>query len=206
MVKKSKSNRVIRYGAIRLPGRWKLGFALDRHTLSSEFCGYDEYGHEQFDTIRSDLGELLYRYKYKNDDRALGPIVRTAAGFIQKRKLKVDFIIPFPASKKRPSQPVHEMAIALGQQLSIPVVVALKKIKKTSELKSIHDFNKRIELLEDAINLTSDAKRIKEACILLFDDLWRSGATLNAAAAVLMEKANVKEIIALTITRTRSKQ
>ena len=42
-----------------IPGCWDEGFALDLHTLESEFIGYDEYGHAQFDTRRSELGDLL---------------------------------------------------------------------------------------------------------------------------------------------------
>jgi len=47
-----------------ITGCWTEGFALDFHTLSSEFIGDDEYGHPQFDTKRSEIGELLYRLKY----------------------------------------------------------------------------------------------------------------------------------------------
>ncbi len=35
------------------------------HTISSTFLGYNEYGHAQYDTTRSTLGELLYQLKYR---------------------------------------------------------------------------------------------------------------------------------------------
>ncbi len=41
------------------------GYTLDIHTISSDFLGYDGYGHAQFDTQRSEMGELLYRLKYQ---------------------------------------------------------------------------------------------------------------------------------------------
>ena len=39
---------------IELSGNWTQGYALDIHTINSTFIGYDEYGHEVFDTRRSE--------------------------------------------------------------------------------------------------------------------------------------------------------
>ena len=46
----------------KLTGNWVEGFVLDIHTLSSSLVGYDEFGHEVFDTKRTELGELLYKF------------------------------------------------------------------------------------------------------------------------------------------------
>jgi hypothetical protein len=67
-----------------ITGNWTEGFALDFHTLSSEYIGDDEYGHPQFDTKRSDVGELLYRLKYGKDKSVLGDIIAIASGAPQK--------------------------------------------------------------------------------------------------------------------------
>jgi competence protein ComFC len=48
----------------KIIGKWRDGVALDLHTLSSEFIGYDEFGHARFDTVRSPIGELLYKLKW----------------------------------------------------------------------------------------------------------------------------------------------
>ena len=57
---------------VQVQGAWRLGWALDVHTTSSEFLGYDQNGHAQFNTTRSPLGELLYQLKYRGQhtDRA----------------------------------------------------------------------------------------------------------------------------------------
>lgn len=39
--------------------------------------------------------------------------------------------------------------------------------------------------------------------MLLFDDLYRSGATLNAVTRVLYEQARCSDVYALALTRTR---
>ena len=47
----------------KLEGSWDLRYALHKHTLSSLYLGDDEYGHAQFDTTRSEPGEVLYQLK-----------------------------------------------------------------------------------------------------------------------------------------------
>lgn len=59
----------------KLEGNWKKGIAYDLHTLSGEFLGQDEYGHDQFETKRSEMGELIYLLKYRGDVSAVGKIV-----------------------------------------------------------------------------------------------------------------------------------
>ena len=52
---------------VKIEGLWKEGFALDVHTLSSDYLGDDEFGHAIFRTTRTELGELLYRLRYQGD-------------------------------------------------------------------------------------------------------------------------------------------
>ena len=98
----------------KLTGDWNTGFVLDIHTLSSTLIGYDAFGHERFDTKRSDLGELLYRLKYGNDTSVLDDILDTVVEFLQNNWKIVhllDLILPMPPSDTgRRSQPVLELA------------------------------------------------------------------------------------------------
>jgi hypothetical protein len=55
---------------VQVQGAWRLGWALDVHTTSSEFLGYDQNGNPQFNTTRSPLGELLYQLKYRGQKTA----------------------------------------------------------------------------------------------------------------------------------------
>ena len=80
----------------RIAGSWTEGFALDFHTLSSEYIGDDEYGHPQFDTKRSEIGELLYKLKYREDKSVLGDLVTTVSQFIKSTNWPVDLIVSVP--------------------------------------------------------------------------------------------------------------
>lgn len=190
---------------IKLSGHWHEGFALDIHTISSTFVGYDEYGHERFDSQYSQIGELLYRLKYGRDRSVLNEIVETATNFIANEwKIRIEAIVPVPPSKSNRSvQPVIEVAKGISTRLQIPYSEAIKKVKGTPELKNVFDYQKRQELLREAFGMKS--LELKGKDILLFDDLFRSGATLNAITRVLYDSGIVSRVYALTLTKTRSK-
>ena len=189
---------------IKLRGNWQEGFALDVHTIKSTFIGYDEYGHEVFDTQRSQIGELLYQIKYKADKTVVDEIVTAASDFlINDWKIGVDAIVPVPPSKtNRRIQPVITIAEGISTNLQIPCVGVLVKTKSTPELKNIFDYQRRSELLKNAFDIRR--LEVKGKNILLFDDLFRSGATLNAITQVLYNRGEAKKVYVLSLTKTRS--
>jgi competence protein ComFC len=102
--------------------------------------GYNEFGHPEFDTQRSALGELIYRLKYKGDIGSIPSIVETAAHFIRGWGISLDVIIPMPPSKQRLVQPVFEIASALSSTLGIAVdTKSVSKKSSTPQMKDIGD-------------------------------------------------------------------
>jgi len=187
---------------MRIPGSWKEGYVLDYHTKSSDFVGYDEYGHPRFDTVRTEVGELLYRLKYRGRKGALVELVTAAADFIKGWAPEVHAIVPVPASKARVTQPVIQLATGLAEALNLPVRDVVRRTQSPKQLKDVFDYHERIELLENAHDVTGTVLRDKS--VLLVDDLYRSGATLNAVTAALYGKARVAAVYAFAPTRTRS--
>ncbi len=186
-----------------LRGEWRQGFALDVHTTGSTFIGHNEYGHPEFDTTRSPLGELLYRLKYKRDASVIEEIVDTVAEFIEASKIGIDAIVPMPPSNVRSSQPVLQIASALGKKLRVSVLDAcVSKPKPTTQLKDVYNYEERRKLLEGAFAVNRDQTVGKS--LLLFDDLYRSGATMNAVARELAKTGEAKEVFVLALTHTRS--
>ncbi len=188
----------------RIPGNWRQGYVLDFHTLSSEFLGYDEYGRPQFETKRTEIGELLYRLKYKSDRSACASLVEAAAQFLESRRLALDYVLPVPPSKPRVFQPVLEIAKGVGTQLGIAYRDDLiHKVKETPQLKNVFDFNERSKLLESAYTIQQPLL-LNGKTVLLFDDLYRSGATMNAIADALYIQGQVANVYAFALTKTRS--
>jgi predicted amidophosphoribosyltransferase len=180
------------------------GYALDFHTISSVPVGVNEYGHTIFNTVRPEIGELLYRLKYNCDQSAAPAIIATAAKFLMPHRAKVDLIIPVPPSTARAVQPVIVMANGIGAAIGVPVVQCIKTTRATTQLKGVTDPDERKELLNGLYAV--DAAYTAGKNVLLFDDLFRSGTTMNAITDVLLQQGKAASVRVLTITRTRSNQ
>jgi competence protein ComFC len=169
-----------------LRGPWASGIALDLHTTSSTFLGNDSLGHPQFDTVRSPIGELIYRLKYKQDATAIAPIVEATVEFLGRWKPSVDAIVTAPPSNSgRRKQPVLELAERLSQQTGLPICdTCIRKVKATGQMKDFEEW-KRTEVLTGAFAV--DGEKIARRRLLLFDDLYDSGATAQAITRVLLD-------------------
>lgn len=185
-----------------IQGAWKRGYALDLHTLGSTFLGYDEYGHARFDSTRSEVGELLYRLKYSQDAAAADEIAATAQHLLGRWGVPIDVIVPVPPTSHRALQPVPVLAKKIAERMGVDYRECVSRVKNFPQLKSVSDLDERAKLLEGAHKV--DATVTTGKCILLFDDLFRSGATMNAITSALHEEGKSGAVYALTVTRTRS--
>ena len=80
----------------------------------------------------------------------------------------------------------------------------VKRTRNVPQLKNVFDLDERAKLLEGLHAIDKSLTQGKRA--LLFDDLYRSGATMNAITTELYETGEATDVFALTITRTRSNQ
>jgi predicted amidophosphoribosyltransferase len=188
---------------IKIHGNWKKGIALDLHTKSSEYLGLDEFGHDRFETIRTEMGELVYKLKYKSDLSVVPQIVNAIVkiGGIE----KMDYIIPVPPSNiHRRFQPVFIIAEELSRKIDVELATDLiLKIRETPELKNITDDKERDNITRDAFSL-NDTYDLSGLKVLILDDLYRSGTTLRAITSLLHEEGKVKNVYVVTLTKTRS--
>ena len=192
------------YHTRRIYGAWKEGYVLDLHTISSTYIADDEDGNPLFDTKRSEIGQLLYRLKYDSDETAVEELVDAAGSFLQKWGIKPSIIVPVPPTKTyRKLQPVASLTNELGSRLKIPVAHdAIRKLKKFAELKNVNDAEERRQSLEGAFEIK--VSRIKGERVLLVDDVYRSGATMNSITEELLKSgADTVHSFAFTQTRRR---
>ncbi len=192
---------VVKFNPMKLaPTPWVEGYVLDYHTISSTPTGDPYY---RFDTKRTELGELLFRLKYRAaGSAAVTDIVDTAEQFIRGWKPPIECIVPAPPSLTRKTQPVVEVARELAARLQLPLFEgAVVKVRATPQMKNIDDWAERQRVLAEAVQSGKDDLRGKT--ILLFDDLIESGATLRRAAEVLVKEGGARAIYALVLTRTK---
>jgi predicted amidophosphoribosyltransferase len=179
------------------------GRAFDVHTLSSTYLGPNESGYAQYENVRSEMGELIYRLKYRQDKSTL-PTIVTLLDKI-KGVEQFDYIMPIPPTdKSRPFQPVTEIALALGKHRGVRVLPDfLAKAAGGKPLKNVDDPEDREKLLQESFSIEGK-ELLSGKKVLLVDDLYRSGATLRVATDLLLKKAKVEKVSVLTMTKTRS--
>ncbi len=188
--------------AINLEGNWKRGLAFDLHTTSSVYLGVDEFGHDKFDTTRSEMGQLVYRLKYNGDKSALPRIIELLDAI--KGIETYDFLVPIPPTKKnRPVQPVELISEELGKKRGVKVLPRLLANAGDAELKGISDPIERQDRLKEALKIGEKAD-VSGKKLLLVDDLYRSGSTLRIATDLLYSECKAGSVSVLTMTRTRS--
>ncbi|MCX6591297.1 MAG: hypothetical protein NTZ56_07210 [Acidobacteria bacterium] len=118
----------------QITGNWDLGFVLSKHSISSIPSGTTSTGRTLFDTKRTEIGEALYRLKYQSDWTRVPVLAEALASTIYPKFQDVGILIPMPASKARPKQPVTEITKALGALVGIAVFEGLVT-KESSRLR-----------------------------------------------------------------------
>jgi predicted amidophosphoribosyltransferase len=170
--------------------------------LSSSFIGHDEYGHPMFETIRTEVGNLLFQLKYRQQIDFLDDLVSVSIDFIRRWQPTVEAIVPVPATRIRKVQPVSELAKRIAKNLALPLCDIVRRGTLPKELKNVFDYHERTELLKDTHRVDTD--EVRDKSVLLVDDLFRSGATSSTVAEVLYDKAGVSDVYFFALTRTRS--
>src|SRR5208283_6045182 len=147
---------VIKFNPMKLaPTPWVEGYVLDYHTISSTPTGDPYY---RFDTKRTELGELLFRLKYRAAGSAnVTDIADTAEQFIRGWKPPIECVVPAPPSLTRRTQPAVEVARELAARLQLPLFEnAVVKVKTTLQMKNIDDWAERQRVLAEAVQSGKD--------------------------------------------------
>ncbi|AVY95059.1 hypothetical protein GCM10027202_27100 [Microvirgula curvata] len=188
----------------KIEGSWDAGYALHKHTLSSVYLGVDEWGHDRFDNTRSEPGEALYKLKYQSDWKQVELLAAQVRETLLPLFGKIGLIVPMPASIVRARQPVYELAHALGRLTDIRVfdemIVKAPALPGSPALKNLYTREQKDAALSGRISINECITN--EGCwnALLLDDLFDTGATMDAVCQALRTYRKIKNIYAAAIT------
>lgn len=183
-------------------GNWDVGYTLDKHTISSTFLGNDANGRPHFDTKRTEVGEAVFLLKYRDDFSQVPGLAREIQTTLCPNFPNIGLVIPMPPSKIRPTQPVTEVAKQLAALIGVSAFEKiLLKTPTGKALKDIGSKAEKAEALQGAITLNDQIAGDGRWNALIVDDLYDSGATLEAACAVLRTYPKIGKIYVAALTR-----
>jgi|DEB0MinimDraft_3_1074331.scaffolds.fasta_scaffold02686_1 ComF family protein len=146
------------------------------------------------------IDQLIHQFKYNGDLRKGRILTEWLNSTLPQSK--PDLLIPMPLSparlQERGFNQSAELARLLSQRCQIPVSYDLLK-RHNSETQQIH--LKRKERLSAMRKVFYTDQQIKVRSVSLIDDVVTTTATARAAARVL-KKAGVKEVIIWAVART----
>jgi predicted amidophosphoribosyltransferase len=184
-------------------GPWALGYTLDKHSVRSTFIGHNEFGHPEFDTLRTQVGEALFQLKYRFDVSKAGVLADQIVASFWRFFSTTSFIVPMPSSKARAVQPVaaisREVAIRMGLR---SVESLLLKHSPTPQMKDIALKQHRDAALASVFSV-SDVLPDGSHDVLLIDDLYDTGSSLAAATRALQQYPKIRRVFVAAVTRKR---
>lgn len=183
-----------------LQGRFERGYALDKHSHYSLPAGYNAAGHMQWHTRRTEVGEALYQLKYRHQQHYVLPLALAVRSHILPLLPGFGLIVPMASSHVRRVQPVAAIAHALGHLVGKPVFALLSKAKGAALLKNLRTRAEKDAVLTNTLILNRLIPGEGRWDTLLLDDLYDSGASVDAACDALRRYEKIGDIFVATLT------
>jgi ComF family protein len=145
------------------------------------------------------LRDLIHALKYdarRSLAAHLGRLMREAGAGVLRG---ADLAVPVPLHRTRLSERGFNQALDLAKHLALPVVSALARTRATPSQTGLSG-DLRARNVHQAFALRRDASVLRDRVIVLVDDVWTTGATVEACARAL-QAADAREVRALTVAR-----
>lgn len=195
-----------RYPVVGEPRCMKCGKPIQKDTEEYCYdCGKMNHSYDQGKNLwihQGAVSEAVYAFKYKNK-RIYGEIfARELAKYYGKylQDHHVTLILPIPLHKSRRRTRGYNQAEILARHLGDYTQIdvdcsSLVRVKKTAPQKQFND-KERKKNIKNAFALRAP---INAKCVVLIDDIYTTGSTLDEATKVL-KKSGVSKVYFLTIS------
>lgn len=143
---------------------------------------------------------LVLSLKYYGNTYMSRYIAQVMRDKLEFEQLSADYIIPVPLHKKRMRirgfNQAEKIASYLSECTNIPIIDCIKRNRNTKRLYALNKFQREKEL-KNAFEVKEDSEEIIGKRIILVDDIFTTGTTVNEISKKL-KIYGVDEIIVLT--------
>ena len=187
------------------------GAPLGNHVLETRKCPECPSGEVHFDSARSAflyrgaIAEGVKAFKFRSRIELSELFARILYYQIRKKMSgkKFDVIVPVPLHFRRYMQRGYNQAGEIARIISRETYIdhfpdAIKRVRATKAQSGLHHDDRR-ENVKDAFS-PSPGDRLKNKKVLLIDDVYTTGSTINACAGAI-KKGGAESVTALTICR-----
>ncbi|MDY6843290.1 MAG: ComF family protein [Thermodesulfobacteriota bacterium] len=192
------------------------GYQFDSDVLSNHLCGKCIHGKYHFHIARSLFSfeglirDLILRLKYQGEIHVSKTIaslmcVSGLSDFMDFRSY--DFLVPIPLHLRKLRERGFNQSLVIAKDFikicKVPLFIEpflLKRIRWTAPQAGLKE-KERERNVSQSFSLV-DIEKVKRKSILLFDDVYTTGATVSECSRVLI-KAGAKMVGVLTIARAR---
>lgn len=151
---------------------------------------------------RTEIGELEYQSKFRNNQNAEEELVSLCKKWINKLPYykNADLIcaVPSKTQDNLPQRIVSKLGITATN-----ISNCIYWTSKTRNVKDAEDVEEKINILEESGFTINNKEQLENKIVILFDDLYMSGVTLQYIAMKLKE-AGAQRVLGLTIVKSRS--
>ena len=153
---------------------------------------------------KDNIVSAIVNFKFKNKRYFYKPFAKYLQQIYIENNYCCDVIIPVPIHKSKLKERGYNQCELIAKRLSKLLNISvdsnsLVKIKQTINQVDLN-FKQRRENLKGAFKVI-EKNKIKNKVVLLIDDVYTTGSTLDACCYEL-KKAGAKEVFALTVAHT----
>ncbi len=150
------------------------------------------------------LRDILHALKYGGRRSVARPLARLMAETGASVLEGADFVVPVPLHVVRRYQRGFNQARELARHVGTPVLDALRRTRPTATQTDLPEAERHLNV-RDAFAVTRGARpSLRDAVVVVIDDVSTTGATLDACACVLLD-TGAREVRGLTAARAASR-
>ncbi len=157
------------------------------------------------DTVKHIIHKMKFESRYKVCIDMAAILTFYYADYIKSH----DIIMPVVLNRRRLAERGYNqskiIAASIGRRTKVAVdTKSVKRTKNTKKLSMAKDIDERLRIIDNAFKINTKYSRgLEGKSILLIDDIFTTGITVNAISKIIRDNVNVSKIDVLCVAKPK---